>query len=385
MVEYEYYTIMIIKNIKLKNFRNYENLDFVLNNRLNIIIGNNAQGKTNILESIYFLSLTKSFFAVNDKVVIKKNCLYARIDGIITSNNGCNNLSILVNNYGKYLKIGNKEIKKSSDYLGYLKVILFSPDNIRLLKEGPSIRRRFLNIEISQLSKRYILILNQFNDLLKQRNEYLKNIRNSLMDKDYMLILNQKFAELAYQIYNFRNDFIVEINKRIKDIYKSIINIDNIEIKYITDVKLNDKEIMINEIKDRLDKNYDKEILYGNTLIGPQRDDFSILLNGNDISSYGSQGQMRIAILSVKLSEIDIIFNKFGEYPVILLDDIFSELDVDKRNKLIKYLNCDRQVIITTTDIENINEELVNNAKLFKIDNGKVIETREGMRDINEQ
>ncbi len=384
MVEYEYYTIMIIKNIKLKNFRNYENLDFVLNNRLNIIIGNNAQGKTNILESIYFLSLTKSFFAVNDKVVIKKNCLYARIDGVITSNNGCNNLSILVNNYGKYLKIGNKEIKKSSDYLGYLKVILFSPDNIRLLKEGPSIRRRFLNIEISQLSKRYILILNQFNDLLKQRNEYLKNIRNSLMDKDYMLILNQKFAELAYQIYNFRNDFIVEINKRIKDIYKSIINIDNIEIKYITDVKLNDKEIMINEIKDRLDKNYDKEILYGNTLIGPQRDDFSILLNGNDISSYGSQGQMRIAILSVKLSEIDIIFNKFGEYPVILLDDIFSELDVDKRNKLIKYLNCDRQVIITTTDIENINEELVNNAKLFKIDNGKVIETREGMRDINE-
>lgn len=385
MVEYEYYTIMIIKNIKLKNFRNYENLDFVLNNRLNIIIGNNAQGKTNILESIYFLSLTKSFFAVNDKVVIKKNCLYARIDGVITSNNGCNNLSILVNNYGKYLKIGNKEIKKSSDYLGYLKVILFSPDNIRLLKEGPSIRRRFLNIEISQLSKKYILILNQFNDLLKQRNEYLKNIRNSLVDKDYMLILNQKFAELAYQIYNFRNDFIVEINKRIKDIYKSIINIDNIEIKYITDVKLNDKEIMINEIKDRLDKNYDKEILYGNTLIGPQRDDFSILLNGNDISSYGSQGQMRIAILSVKLSEIDIIFNKFGEYPVILLDDIFSELDVDKRNKLIKYLNCDRQVIITTTDIENINEELVNNAKLFKIDNGKVIETREGMRDINEQ
>lgn len=385
MVEYEYYTIMIIKNIKLKNFRNYENLDFVLNNRLNIIIGNNAQGKTNILESIYFLSLTKSFFAVNDKVVIKKNCLYARIDGIITSNNGCNNLSILVNNYGKYLKIGNKEIKKSSDYLGYLKVILFSPDNIRLLKEGPSIRRRFLNIEISQLSKRYILILNQFNDLLKQRNEYLKNIRNSLMDKDYMLILNQKFAELAYQIYNFRNDFIVEINKRIKDIYKSIINIDNIEIKYITDIKLNDKETMINEIIDRLDRNYDKEILYGSTLIGPQRDDFCILLNGNDISSYGSQGQMRIAILSVKLSEIDIIFNKFGEYPVILLDDIFSELDVDKRNKLIKYLNCDKQVIITTTDIENINEELVNNAKLFKIDNGKVIETREGMRDINEQ
>lgn len=385
MVEYEYYTIMIIKNIKLKNFRNYENLDFVLNNRLNIIIGNNAQGKTNILESIYFLSLTKSFFAVNDKVVIKKNCLYARIDGIITSNNGCNNLSILVNNYGKYLKIGNKEIKKSSDYLGYLKVILFSPDNIRLLKEGPSIRRRFLNIEISQLSKRYIVILNQFNDLLKQRNEYLKNIRNSLVDKDYMLILNQKFAELAYQIYNFRNDFIVEINKRIKDIYKSIINIDNIEIKYITDIKLNDKETMINEIIDRLDRNYDKEILYGSTLIGPQRDDFCILLNGNDISSYGSQGQMRIAILSVKLSEIDIIFNKFGEYPVILLDDIFSELDVDKRNKLIKYLNCDKQVIITTTDIENINEELVNNAKLFKIDNGKVIETREGMRDINEQ
>ena len=385
MVEYEYYTIMIIRNIKLKNFRNYENLDFVLNNRLNIIIGNNAQGKTNILESIYFLSLTKSFFAVNDKVVIKKNCLYARIDGIITSNNGCNNLSILVNSCGKYLKIGNKEIKKSSDYLGNLKVILFSPDNIRLLKEGPSIRRRFLNIEISQLSKRYILILNQFNDLLKQRNEYLKNIRNSLVDKDYMLILNQKFAELAYQIYNFRNDFIVEINKRIKDIYKSIINIDNIEIKYITDIKLNDKETMINEIIDRLDRNYDKEILYGSTLIGPQRDDFCILLNGNDISSYGSQGQMRIAILSVKLSEIDIIFNKFGEYPVILLDDIFSELDVDKRNKLIKYLNCDKQVIITTTDIENINEELVNNAKLFKIDNGKVIETREGMRDINEQ
>ena len=365
---------MKIEQIRLKKFRNYDDLDIVFNNKLNIIIGNNAQGKTNILEAIYFLSITKSNLPVNDKTCIKKNELFTKIIGTINCNDGKKKLQLLMNNNGKKLEINDNEIRKHSDYIGTLKVIIFNPDDIRLIKEAPSNRRRFMNIEISQLHTRYITILNEYNLVLKQRNEYLKVIKSGNINHVYFDILNEKLIDLSEIIYNYRIKFVDDLNKYVKDVYKNISGYDGLFIKYIPNVDISNmekfKEIMYKKMTD----NYDREIFLGNTLVGPHRDDFSFKLDDNDLLLYGSQGQIKMAVLSLKLAEIDVFKDNCGEFPVLLLDDLFSELDVEKRNKVINYLNRDIQTIVTTTDLKNIDKRIIKKATIYKIDDGKIIE-----------
>ena len=364
---------MKINTLRLKKFRNYDKLEIEFNDKLNIIIGNNAQGKTNILEAIYFLSITKSFLPINDKNCIKKDELFTRIEAAINTNNKNKKLSLLINENGKKLKINSREIKKHSDYIGNLKVIIFNPDNIRLIKDAPSNRRKFLNIEISQLYLKYINLLNEFNIILKQRNEYLKIIKVGKKNDIYFSILNKKFVDLSYEIYNYRFKFIDYLNKYIGGIYKKISGFDGLSIKYIPsiDISINDdfKETMLNKLK----INYDREVMYGNTLYGPHRDDFSFRIKDDDLLEYGSQGQLKMAILALKLAEIDVFYEICGEYPVLLLDDLFSELDVNKRNKIINYLNRDIQTIITTTDLNNISNKFVKVANIYKISDGKIV------------
>ena len=364
---------MKISKLHLKKFRNYDSLEINFNDKLNIIIGNNAQGKTNILESIYFLSITKSFLSVGDKNIMKKGEKFSSVDGMIIDNNKNKKLSILVNENGKRLKVNDKEIKKHSDYIGNLKVIVFSPDNVRILKDGPSNRRRFLNIEISQLYGKYINLLNEFNIILKQRNEYLKIIKNGNFNRSYLDILNEKFVELSIQIYKYRDGFINEINKYIGDVYKIMSDTDGLYIKYITNIKISDVDDMREQLIQKLEASYDKELLYGSTLIGPHRDDFSFHLEDNNLSLYGSQGQIKMAVLSLKLAEIDTFSNICGDNPILLLDDLFSELDIEKRNRIINYLNKDIQTILTTTDLDNIDLEYIKDSYIYKIENGKII------------
>ena len=214
---------MIINRLKLKNFRNYDSLDITFNNKLNIIIGNNAQGKTNILEAIYFLSITKSNLAMSDKSCIKKDKVSSKLEASIEDKIGKKNISILLNSIGKKLTVNSNEIKKHSEYIGNLKVVIFNPDDVRLIKEAPGNRRKFLNIEISQLYNSYINILNEYNVILKQRNEYLKVIKNKPINNVYLDIVNNKLADLAESIYKYRLNFINEINKYIDDIYFNII------------------------------------------------------------------------------------------------------------------------------------------------------------------
>lgn len=376
---------MKIERLKLKKFRNYDKLDIKFNDKLNIIIGNNAQGKTNILEAIYFLSITKSFLSINDKNCMKKNEVFTKIEGNIRTNKGKNILSLILNENGKKLEINDNEIKKHSDYIGNLKVIIFNPDNIRLIKDAPGNRRRFLNIEISQLYGKYINLLNEFNVVLKQRNEYLKIIKNNNYNEIYFSILNEKFVELSYEIYKYRISFIDNLNKYIGQIFKEISGFDGLYIKYIPSVDILDmdnfKTIMLNKLKD----NYDRELIYGNSLYGPHRDDFSFKINENDLLLYGSQGQLKMAILALKLSEIDVFNEVSQEYPILLLDDLFSELDVSKRNNVISYLNRDIQTILTTTDLENINSELIVDSYVYKIDDGKIIQSNYDNREVRDK
>ena len=366
---------MIINSLKLKNFRNYEDLNIKFNEKLNIIIGNNAQGKTNILEAIYYLSITKSNFSINDKNCINKNKLFSKIIGNIKDINGNKQLQILINDNGKKLEINNKEIKRHSEYIGNLKVIIFNPDDVRLIKETPSNRRRFINIEISQLYEKYINILNEYNLVLKQRNEYLKIIKSGKFDEVYFDILNDKLIDLSYEIYKYRIDFINHLNKYISDTFKDISDYEGLSIKYLPNVDINDFSKIKKIMAEKLKSNFEREVFMGNTLIGPHRDDFSFKLDDNDLLIYGSQGQIKMAILALKLAEINVFKDICGEYPVLLLDDLFSELDVEKRNKVINFLNRDIQTIITTTDLKNIDKRLIRKAIIFKIADAKIVET----------
>ena len=368
--------IMIIKNIKLVNYRNYNSLNLDFNNKINIIIGNNAQGKTNILESIYVLALTKSYDKAVDKNLIMFNEKFLKINGLVNINSYNKNFEVLINESYKKVKINNNEISKMKDYISKINVILFTPDDINIFKDSPGSRRRLLNIELSQIFSEYVDLYNKYNVILKQRNEYLKS---NNINKLYLDIINEKFVDLAISIINYRLNYINEINNYIKDIFYDITNINDLEIKYITNIEIcEDKDIMKDKFLNKLNDNFEREKLYGNSLYGPHRDDFSFFLTNKDLSIYGSQGQLRCAMISYKLSELEI-FNKYKkEYPILLLDDVFSELDLNKRNNIIKYLKDDIQTIITTTDIDMIDKQIVSKAKIITIDNGKVIK-QEGM------
>lgn len=373
VILYGWYIDMKIQNLNLKNFRNYNKLDISFNDKLNIIIGNNAQGKTNILEAIYYLSITKPISINNDKSIIMRDKEGTSISTVVVDKNSSNKLTVNVTSNGKKLLINSNEIKKHSDFIGKLKVILFTPDSLGIIKEGPGNRRRFLNIEISQLYVRYINILNEFNVILKQRNEYLKIIREGNYNKEYMNILNEKFISLSIDIYKYRKKFIDLLNRYIGSIFKDISSYEGLSLRYITNIDLSDMNNIEKVLMEKIDAGFNREVVYGSTLIGPHRDDFSFILEDNDLLLYGSQGQLKMAVLALKLAEIEVFKDICGENPVILLDDLFSELDINKRNKVINYLNKDMQTIITTTDLSNVDEEYINNSYIFEIENGAVI------------
>ena len=256
-----------------------------------------------------------------------------------------------------------------------MKVIIFNPDDIRLIKETPSNRRRFINIEISQLYNKYLSTLNEYNMVLKQRNEYLKIIKNGKINEVYFDILNEKLVDLAEIIYNYRIQFISNLNKYISKVYYNISGYEGLSIKYLPNVIVNDGDDFKKIMHTKLKNSYERELFMGSTLIGPHRDDFSFNLDDNDLLVYGSQGQIKMAVLALKLAEIDVFNELCCEYPILLLDDLFSELDVDKRNKVINYLNRDIQTIVTTTDLKNIDKRLIKKAVIYKIDDAKIVET----------
>ena len=374
---------MKIKKIILKNYRNYDNLEIDFNDNLNIIIGDNAQGKTNLLESIYVLAVTKSFLSITDKGLIKFDNKFSMIKGILESKNTKDNLEILFNDNGKVVRINNKEIKKLSDYISKMNVVIFSTDNIRMFKESPGARRKYFNVQISQMNRKYLKLLNDYNVILRQRNEFLKIINlNKKSDTDYLDILNSKYVDISLEIYNYRNEYVDSINNYLDDMFYSITDNKGLRLKYISNMD-NDREVLL----DKLIKNLNKEIMYKMTLIGPNRDDFCFYLDNKNLSLYGSQGQIRSAVLALKMSEVLLFTDKVGESPILLLDDMFSELDINKRNNILRHLINDVQTVITTTDIENISDDIRKKANVYRIENGKIISReiickQEG--DINE-
>lgn len=363
---------MFLKSLVVKNFRNYKDISIELDKNINIIYGHNAQGKTNLLESIYFLALSKSHRSFIDNCLIKKGEDISKIDGVL-DNNGINKtFRVVLSSSSKKLFIDNFNIKKVSDYISNINVIIFIPDDLDFIKGSPVIRRRFLNVEIGQLYNKYIVILNDYNKLVKMKNNYLKE--NSYYDSNYLISINELLIKNSVLIYIMRKKFIDKINHYARKIFLDLSGLDGFNIKYKTAIDLSSDENIIYKNLEIFSKlNYDKEIKYKKNLLGPNSDDLEFYIDDMDLKKYGSQGQQRLAVLAIKLSEIEIFKSYLGTSPILLLDDVFSELDNLKKNNLLKYVDSNIQTIITTTDFEDIDESIITKAKLFKIENGNII------------
>lgn len=375
---------MFIKELKIVNFRNYKTLDIKLSNHINIIYGNNAQGKTNILESIYVLGITKSHRSFTLEDLIMNGESQAKISGKVEKNGIESLYEINLNTMKKKYKIDSDEIKKTSDYISNMNIIIFYPEDLEIIKGSPDIRRRYLNLELSQLYNNYYRVLNDYNKLLKIRNDYLKKMQKGIkVDENYFMIVTEYLIDKATFIYRARNKFTNKLNSYATKIFWEIMHLEGFSLKYKTNFDF--KEYTESEIKEQLKVKFEREksaeVKSGNTLYGPHRDDFEFYLGNNNLKSYGSQGQQRVAVLSIKLAEIEIFKNYSKTSPILLLDDVFSELDDEKKNNLLKYINDDIQTIITTTDLENIDDAIIKKSKLFKIESGCVVEKLEEVKE----
>ena len=372
---------MYLKKIYLKNFRNYDSLNIEFSKRINIIYGNNAQGKTNLLESIYYLATTKSHRLNNDIEMIKFNNNICKIKGIVNNQKINTNLEIDISENGRILKIDNQEVKKVENYITTsFNIIIFEPDDLNLIKGSPNERRNFINLELSQISNNYYNILSEYNKILKIRNNILTKISNNKnIDDNYFKIITNKLISKAILIYKMRNKFIDELNIECGNIFLNLTKTAGFNIKYEPNVEFEsyDTEYLKEKLFKIYKNNYEKELRLGTTIFGPHRDNIGFYIDMKNIKDFGSQGQQRMAILSCKLSEITIYKKYKNSDPIILLDDVFSELDDIKKNNLLKYLKNNHQIIITTTDLKKINKKIIGEANIYKIKEGKIIRLEE--------
>ena len=342
---------MWINKIKINNFRNYNNEEINLEKNINVFYGENAQGKTNIIEAIFLCSMGKSFRAKQDKEMIKLNENNSIVEIEFFKSDRDGKIKIQLGNR-KTVFVNGIKIKKLSELLGNLNVVMFTPDDINILKGGPQNRRKFLDIMISQLRPNYMHLLTLYKQTLEQRNNYLKQIKFENKPENMLDIWDEKLVDYGIKIYEYRNEFIEKIQKKIKNIHFNITQEkENIEIKYFSDAST--RQNFINELKSKRKL----DIIKGFTTKGVHHDDFLIYLNDKQVNIYGSQGQHRTAMLSLKLSELQVIYDDIGEYPILLLDDFMSELDEKRRKNFLENIK-NIQVIITCTEkitLENLN------------------------------
>ena len=331
---------MFIKEIKLENFRNYDFTKIELNEKTNIFFGDNAQGKTNILEAIFFAGLGKSFRTNKEKELIKENKDNGKIEIKFIKNNREEKINVEINDRKKFF-INEIPVRKLSEIIGKINIVLFNPEDIEILKNEPTRRRKFLNIMISQLRPKYIYLMSEYSKALEQRNNYLKQIKFENKSKNNLEIWDEQLVNLGIKIYEYRKEFIEKINK---------------------------SNINKNNYLEKLKNNMELDIQKGFTSVGIHRDDFEIYINGKNVAVFGSQGQQRSSIISLKLAEAEVVYDEIEEYPVLLLDDFMSELDKKRVKGFINNIK-NNQVLITTTEKIKLDTMMYN---LYKVEKANV-------------
>ncbi|MBJ7541742.1 DNA replication/repair protein RecF [Streptococcus sp. SL1232] len=363
---------MWIQKIALKNYRNYLTNELEFSPGLNVFIGKNAQGKTNFLEAIYFLSLTRSHRTRTDKELIHFQEKELRVSGILQRSSGTVPLEINLSSKGRVTKVNHLKQAKLSDYVGVMTVVLFAPEDLQLIKGAPSLRRKFIDIDLGQIKPVYLSDLSNYNHVLKQRNTYLKTAEK--VDVNFLAVLDEQLADFGSRVMEHRLDFISNLEKEADRYHYAISNkLEHLKIHYLSSIPFQDKAEIKKQFLKALEKNRKRDIFKKNTGAGPHRDDLEFFIN--DMSAhFGSQGQHRSLILSLKMAEIELIKNVTGDYPILLLDDVMSELDNYRQTELLKMIIAKNvQTFITTTSLEHLSQ-LPEELKIFTVNQGNIEE-----------
>lgn len=360
---------MRIDKLKVSNFRNYKNLEIEFDKNINIFYGNNAQGKTNLIEAIYLLSVTKSFRNSSDKEIISLGEKESYIHGYFSDDNNIKfkiDLN-LIKNKGKLASFNNLKLNRLNELIGKINIIAFSPEDLNIVKSSPSKRRSFMDIELCQINKVYMTNLSYYKKILEQRNKLLKQIYIEKKEELYntLDIWDIQLVKYGKEIINERRKFIENISKIANKLnYEITKNNENLDIIYFPNINVDNFE---REVK--LYRNRDIATLVTN--VGPHRDDIEFKINGIDVKNFGSQGQQRTVALILKLSEIKMVKEIFNKNAILLLDDVFSELDRERQNLLLEMVK-DNQTFITCTGLEEFIENKIDNKKIYKVVNGSI-------------
>jgi len=360
---------MKINKLKLLNFRNYKRLETTFQDGTTLIIGNNGRGKTNIVEALYFLSVLKSFREEDNKTLIKNGEEFSTIEVEVENKITRLNLKVVLSDKGKQLFVNGKKTRKNSDFIGRINVISFVPKDAFLFKELPKIRRDFIDDEISKLSPSYNMAISDYVKILKERNELL---HQSFVDEILLEILTNKMTKLSVEILKKRYSFINELNSLVNPIFQSLAKEEMVlELRYSSFI--NENEINEESIYSKIISKKEEDILKQTTIVGLHKDDLVGLINGKDISKYASQGQQRLSVIALKLALINYVQSHLCEEPIIILDDVLSELDNMRQINLLDYLNGNNQLFITTASLdESICKEIRSKYQVLEIIDGNI-------------
>jgi DNA replication and repair protein RecF len=357
-----------IEQLDITHLRVYDQVSLSFQHNTAILLGNNAQGKTSVLEAIHILAFTKSHRTSKDTDVIANGTEFAKIHALVALKDNDIELDIILSKQGKKAKYNHIEMERLSEYIGRINVVMFAPEDLELIKGNPKTRRTFLDIELGQISNEYLVQLQQYKRILKQRNDLLKNMQKQ-SDKDILLldVITDQLIDYLQPIMDYRTSFITEIEDYANVHYKRLSSSnDELRIEYQPSVT--------GDFKKEYTQKYQYDMITGTTNSGVHRDEINFYLNEYPLKTQGSQGEQRTAVLAVKLALIDFIYSKRGEYPILLLDDVLSELDSTRQTNLLTYINSDIQTIITTTDINDIRLESIKDVALFEIEQGQIKE-----------
>ncbi len=357
---------MILKSVELNNFRNYESLHMELDSGTNILYGDNAQGKTNILESIYVSGTTKSHKGSKDREMIRFGCEESHIRTIVEKGGVDYQIDMhLKKNRSKGIAINRIPIRKASELFGILNLVFFSPEDLNIIKNGPSERRRFLDLELCQLNKLYLYELTRYNKILNQRNKLLKDIIFRPELKDTLSVWDDQLVESGKKIIEAREEFVRELGVIVQKIHKSLSgDKEELILSYEPDSRAEELEQKMREYRER-------DLKFGQTTAGPHRDDLSFFVDQVDIRRFGSQGQQRTSALSLKLSEIELVKKSIHETPILLLDDVLSELDSNRQNFLLNSIH-DIQTLITCTGLDEFVKNRFHINRVYQVVEGTV-------------
>lgn len=361
-------------NVLLNNFRNYESARIDFAPGINLITGDNAQGKTNLLEAVLFMCTGRSHRTANDLEFIRWGEEFFYIKGNFNTNALVKTIELSRNAKERRIKIDGKESRSLGVLLGCLHAVMFSPEDLRLIKDSPSERRRYINIMISMLSPRYYKLLCEYRRVVTQRNSLLKKIRSGVkQDFDELEAIDEVFLSLTSDIIRLRRKSIANIGSKAELIHKELTGgKEKVKLTYATEAAMSEnREIIIDEFRKKIHLLRKDEIRRAQTLIGPHRDDMLVEINGKPARNFGSQGQQRTVVLTLKLAELEFVKDIKGEYPVFLLDDVMSELDIKRQEFLFETINSGMQVIMTGTEIEN-RSAAATNASRFRVVSGDV-------------